>query len=152
MGPTARSRTRRRAIVILVVAAGLCCAVTVAILGGGGREPATQGSQAGREADAAYITGLGAYHQRDWARAISNFEAALSRDPSHVDAREHLDLALAEDRHQQTLARARAALEAGRADEAAALATTIPQTSVYATEARELRRLAGVPAGPGGAP
>lgn len=143
MGTSARSATRRRGAATLVVAAGLCCAalIAAAILRGGD-EPAARGS---READAAFIKGLGAYHQRDWARAISSFEAALSHEPDHPDAREHLDLALAEDRNQQTLERARRALEAGRADEAAALATTIPRTSVYSTEARALRRRAAGP-------
>jgi tetratricopeptide (TPR) repeat protein len=151
MGEGARTRagaSRARRLPILLGAAGLgCAAIAAAVLVTGGwsaarHEPSASGSRAAREADRAYITGLGAYHQRDWARAISSFEEALSHEPDHPDAREHLDLALAEDRNQQTLARARAAFEAGRAAEAAALATTIPATSVYSAEALELRRRA----------
>lgn len=138
-------KANRALIIIIIIVAGAIVAAAVVFAP---RETEPDGSQSSetddyaREADRHYIAGLAAYRQQDWRRAEMNFQAALSYEPDHLDAREHLNLAQSEERVQQTLERARAAFEAGRAEEALALITTIPESSVYAEQAVELRRQA----------
>lgn len=144
MSPRKRTRPAKanRALIIIIVVAGAIVAAAAVFAPRATSPVVAETDDDAREADRHYVAGLAAYRQQDWRRALMNFQAALSYEPEHFDAREHLNLAQSEERVQQTLERASAALEAGRAEEAIALATTIPESSVYSEQAAELRRQA----------
>ena len=142
-------RTRRHRSVVIALVVAVIAIAGIAVMARHRVEPSgvNPTSDNAREADQYFIIGLRAYRQHDWQRAIHNFEAALSFDDQHLDAQEHLELARSEERNEQTFERAQRAFDDGHMEEAVALATTIPTSSVYSEQAQELRRQASAASG-----
>jgi tetratricopeptide (TPR) repeat protein len=90
-------------------------------------------------AESEYGRGMAAFAEKRWLTAAESFERTLALSPDHAAAREHLAQARAEQQNDGTLEAARQALADQNYEGAITSLETIPQSSVYYTDAMDLR-------------
>ena len=105
-----------------------------------GEAAAVPGAEGGPTAEELFGLGRQAFVERRWGQAADSFERVLAIAPDNQQARDFLAQARAEERNQGTLEAARQALREENFEDSVATLRTIPQSSVYQTEAAELRR------------